>query len=74
MVGKSADIGVVGIRNMSQAVERGVAMKAIGTTAKASFTSHRSTLSLSHPIRASSFSAAGTGAVGNWPGAWAWLA
>ena len=49
-------------------------MKAIGTTAKASFTSHRSTSSIPHPSRAISFCAAGTGAVVNHCGSWEWLA
>lgn len=35
---------------------------------------HRSTSSRVQSMDFSSFSAAGTGAVGNWPGAWAWLA
>ena len=51
-----------------------IAMKAIGTTAKASFTSHRSTSPTDQPSRSSSFRAAGTGAVGKSAGACAWLA
>ena len=49
-------------------------MNAIGTTAKASFTSQRSTSSTDQPIFASSFCVAGTGAVVNRFGACAWLA
>lgn len=49
-------------------------MNAIGTTANASFTSQRSTSPASHPSRASSLRAAGTGAVVKSPGACAWLA
>src|SRR6056297_391180 len=49
-------------------------MKAMGTTAKASFTSQRSTSSLDQPSDCRSFCAAGTGAVVNQPGACAWLA
>ena len=50
------------------------AIAAIGTTAKASFTSQRSTSCADHPIRSNSFWAAGIGAVVNQPGACAWLA
>ena len=49
-------------------------MKAIGTTAKASLTSQRSTSSAAQPSRSRSFLAAGTGAVVKSPGAWAWEA
>ena len=50
------------------------AMNAIGTTAKASFTSQRSTSATPQPSRCISFRAAGTGAVGKRAGSCAWLA
>jgi hypothetical protein len=43
-------------------------IKPIGTTAKASFTSHKSTSSVDHPILSNNFLAAGIGAVVNIPG------
>ena len=49
-------------------------MNAIGTTAKASLTSQRSTSATLQPSRSISFRAAGTGAVGKRAGSWAWLA
>ena len=47
-------------------------MAIIGTTAKASLISHRSTSSTDQPAFFSAFCMAGTGAVVNRPGSWAW--
>ncbi len=44
----------------------------MATTANASLTSNRSTSPTLQPARASAFFIAGTGAVVNWPGSWAW--
>src|SRR5665213_3028649 len=49
-------------------------MAIIATTAKASLTSHRSTSPALQPARFSALRIAGTGAVVNSPGAWAWAA
>ena len=49
-------------------------MSAIGTTAKASLTSHKSTSCTRQPVFASSFCTAPTGAVANQLGSWACMA
>ncbi len=57
--------------NLSRGMPRS-RMAIIATTAKASFTSQRSTSSARQPARSSAARMAGTGAVVKRPGSWAW--